>query len=208
MNWLKKSIARINKKSKKVNLENSLKVSEQTRERDIESIHETWKILKKAKIKNYDKFYNVSLFSAIVYHDICILTDSYFSSKSNSSKNLYARLLGMTIIEYLDDINGMIGKDLRLELINNNLPEVEKEILIVNKNFSNLKRKHNSRLRDIRNKSTAHKVKNADELINFTRDNFFEDVYELSLEVSSINKEFIQISTKVVNIIIHRVREN
>ncbi|MEM9687035.1 MAG: hypothetical protein AAF934_08960, partial [Bacteroidota bacterium] len=116
-NWFQKLIS----KKDKNNLINTLHKSEIIRLSDIDTNRKIWNDLQKSGINDYDEFYNVCLYSSIVYNDITILFDNYQTVESKTQKNLFGRLLCMTIIEFLDDINELIGKNLRQELKSNNM---------------------------------------------------------------------------------------
>src|SRR5690606_20964109 len=128
---------------------------------------------------------------------ISILWNDYSLANNNTKKNLYGRLLSMTIIEFLDDINGLLGKNLRIELKSNNMAEFIKELNEINKVFSTVKIKNNSELRLIRNNSAAHKSKNAKDLIDFTDQAHFENLHKISVEVSKTNIKLNELTTKI-----------
>lgn len=151
----------------------------------------------KRKIFKYDEFYNVCLFSSIVNRDISILWNKYSLSNKNAEKNLFGRLLSMTLIEFLDDINGLLGKNLRLELENNLMGEFVYELNAINKEFAQVKKLHNAELRIIRNNCAAHKTKKAKDLINFTQKQEFESLYEISTDTSKINIKLIHLTIKI-----------
>ncbi|MFC0603332.1 hypothetical protein [Winogradskyella pulchriflava] len=195
---LKKRFEKIKTKKLKNKFKRSLEESEKLRELDINSIHNTWVALQKAKINDYDEFYNVSLYSSIVNRDIAILWNNYILTESKSEKNLYGRLLSMTIIEYLDDINGLLGKKLRLELEENSMNEYIHVFNKVNKSFAKIKTQFNSELRKIRNNSAAHKTKKSKDLLDFTRDEHLESLNEIARIVSEINLILIKLSSQIV----------
>jgi hypothetical protein len=189
---------RILSTKKKDNLKESLEKSELIRLSDIDTTRKIWNDLQKNGINNYDEFYNICLYSSIVYNDISILTDNYQTSKSQTQRNFFGRLLCMTIIEFLDDINPLIGKSLRKELESNEMPEFIDELKEIGKEFALLKRENNSQLRIIRNNSAAHKTKRAKDLIDFTTDTPFKNLHELAFEISRINNKLTKLSTRII----------
>jgi hypothetical protein len=72
----------------------------------------------------------------------------------------------MTIIEFLDDINRMLGKDLREELIRNHLDEFIDNIKSLNKEYARIKVTYDNIFRLIRNNASAHKNKDAIQLLH------------------------------------------
>lgn len=201
-NWYKNKFS----EKEKNNLLDSFEKSEKSRLNDIEVNRKIWNDLQNIGINDYDEFYNVCLYSSIVYNDISILLDNYIISDSETQKNLFGRLLCMTIIEFLDDINELIGKNLRLELESNNMSEFVEELKIIGKEFSSIKRENNTELRKIRNNSAAHKTKLAKDLINFTKENPFENLIEISIAISQTNDSLIKLSSKIISRITENVR--
>ncbi|WP_054851802.1 hypothetical protein [Olleya sp. ITB9] len=193
-NWFQK----LTSKKEKNNLKKILHKSELIRLSDIDTNRKIWNDLQKSGINNYDEFYNVCLYSSIVYNDISILFDNYQTSESPTQKNLFGRLLCMTIIEFLDDINELIGKNLRQELESNNMSEFIDELKIIGKEFSSLKKENNTELRKIRNNSAAHKTKMAKDLINFTKENPFKNLNEINTKISLINDKLTKLNTTII----------
>lgn len=67
----------------------------------------------------------------------------------------------MSIVEFLEDFNYLLGKDLLDELNKNNMTLFVEHIKKLNKAYSDLKKKYNQEFRLIRNNAAAHKNKNA-----------------------------------------------
>ncbi|WP_086478431.1 hypothetical protein [Arenibacter amylolyticus] len=174
------------------------KNAENKRLLDIKTNKEVWQKLQKLGINNYDELYNLCLFSSIVYNDISILYDNYVTSKSETQKNLFGRLLCLTIIEFLDDISPMIGKNLRNELISNEMSEFVTDLKDVGKEFSRIKNKNNSVLRKIRNESAAHKTKQSQDLIIYSTELPFENLDELNIQISTNLNKLRTITTKII----------
>jgi len=195
-------------KKGKNNLGESLEKAELARLSDIDSTRKVWDNLQKKEIDKYDEFYNVCLYSSIVYNDISILYDNYHTSNSKTQTNLFGRLLCMTIIEFLDDINPLIGKSLRLELETNNMREFVEELKEIGKEFAAIKRENNSELRMIRNNSAAHKTKKAKDLIDFTKETPFENLNEIVFEISVTNNKLTKLSTRIISKITETLRNN
>ena len=195
--------------SKKIEkrLTKSLEKAENTRSKDIDATRKTWNSLRKIGISDYNEFYNVCLYSSIVYNDISILFDNYTTSKSRTQKNLFGRLLCMTIIEFLDDINPLIGRDLKKELESNNLSEFTEELKIIGKEFALLKKGNNTELRIIRNNSAAHKTKKAEDLINFTKEIPFKNLDEFANQVSITNSKLTQLTTRIIKKVTEQVEQ-
>src|SRR5690606_15655942 len=123
---------------------------------------------------------------------------NYSTTSFLNEKNLFGRLLSMSLIEFLDDINYLLGKDLRNELINNNLKEYITQLSEINKAFSSIKKNYNSELRKIRNNASAHKTKKAKDLIDFTSKIEFENIHTISVNVSETNIQLTKLTTDII----------
>jgi hypothetical protein len=103
----------------------------------------------------------------------------------------------MSLIEFLDDINGLLGKNLKLELERNSMEKFVEYLNSINKEFAKVKQQHNTELRNIRNNCSAHKKK-ARDLIDFTKNKHFENLHEISAGTSKINIKLTQLTTKII----------
>ncbi len=168
------------------------------RESDIHSIHDTWKKLQNSNRNEYDDFYNVCLYSSIVGRDIAFLWDKFTITERAFEKNLYGRLLCMTIIEFLDDINKLLGKRLRQELERNGITEFMPDLNEINKKFSDIKKQYSKELKLIRNNCAAHKTKSAIDLLDFTSKENFKNLHHISTEVSRTDNLLTKFTTKVI----------
>ncbi len=151
---LKHKLNIINKKRKKSLIKNSL-----VREEDIKTLINVWTIFKKSNINNFNNYFNVCLYASLVNRDVFILWVKYTEETDPVTKGLFGRMLMMTIIEFLEDINGMLGKELSQELKRNSMSDLVGELNKINKKFSSIKKENNSTLRKIRNNASAHKTK-------------------------------------------------
>lgn len=205
---IKKVLIEIKKLKTKRTLKKVLKESDISTNKDIASLLDIWKRLQSDKIFIYDEFYNMCLYSAVVGRDIRILFNNYNLTDNQNEKNLYCRILSMTIIEFLDDINGLLGKNLRNELVNNKMEKFIQELNKINKKFAKIKKSNNSELRKIRNNAAAHKTKKARDLIDFTNKEHFENLFEISIEVSKTNIELTNLTTKIIYEIANQLKKS
>lgn len=203
--WMKRYLNKRNLTRARNDLKDTNEKSIEIRNSDIKNILKVWSNLQKNKINKYDEFYNVCLYSSIVTRDISMLWNDYSLTDNETKKNLYGRLLSMTIIEFLDDINGLLGRNLRIELESNNMSEFISELNDVNKKFSTVKKQNNKELRLIRNNSAAHKSKKAKDLINFTKNIHFENLHKISVEVSEANIQLNKLTTEIIYKINERI---
>jgi len=163
--WLTKQQTSLEKEQLKLKIEKS----DIIRDADIEAMQKLWKAFHDNRKKKYDNLMNVCLFASIVGRDIQFLSKYYVISKSSNERNMFGRLLVMTVYEFLHDINGLMGKDLREELKRNGMVEFLNPLGSLNKSFSRIKKDNQEFLKTIRNNFAAHKTKDSRELIDFTK---------------------------------------
>ena len=199
---LRKLITRINKwilNLEAKQLELSIEKSDIYREADLNQMIELWQLYQKNGKSKYDQFMNACIYSSIVGRDIQFLTKNYILAKNKNEKNLFGRLLSMTIIEFLEDINKLLGNKLRKELMKNEMSEYVDELNTINKEFSKVKKENNKPLRRIRNNAAAHKTLDSKALLDFTSKLEINDLTEISNSVSRSNKKFVELSTIIIN---------
>jgi hypothetical protein len=175
-----------------------------------QSIDEMCKMLNDFKKYNYhkhDNFLNLCIFSDIVSIDLTILLEKTRIATREQEKKLYVRVIAITIVDYLDNISVLIGRDCLSELKGNNMSEFLDEFKKIHKSFSNFKTTNERVLRDIRNTTIAHKAKDALKLNENINKLNVEDIYNLGLELKIQSKDFIDLSTKVINYIVDYMKE-
>ncbi|MEH6657682.1 hypothetical protein [Leeuwenhoekiella marinoflava] len=164
----------------------------------IDDISEILADFKKHKYSKHDAFLNLCIFSDIVNIDLSILLEKLRIAEREQEKKLFARVIAVTLIDYLDNISVLIGRDCLRELKTNNMNEFIYEFKSIHKRFSKFKKEKQQPLREIRNKTLAHKSKDALELNDYLKKLDVESVYQNGLEVKKLSKEFIDLSTKVI----------
>lgn len=170
-----------------------------------ESINDLCKILtdfKKHKYNKHDSFFNLCIFSDIVNIDLTILLEKVRLANREQEKKLYARVIALTIVDYLDNINVLIGRDCLTELKNNNMTEFLDEFKSINKKFSIFKKDNERVLRDIRNNTIAHKSIDGLKLNAHINNIIVENIYTIGLELIIYTKEFTDLSTKIIYYIV------
>jgi hypothetical protein len=175
-----------------------------------QSIDDLCKILtdfKKYKYSKHDSFFNLCIFSDIISIDLTILLEKVRLANRDQEKKLYVRVIALTIVDYLDNITVLIGRDCLTELKNNNMTEFLDEFKSIHKKFSIFKKDNERVLRDIRNNTIAHKSKDALKLNTYINNLNIEDIYNFGLELKIYTKEFIDLSTKIIYYIVDYMKE-
>ncbi len=113
----------------------------------------------------------------------------------------------MTLIEFLDDINFLLGKGLRTELQMIGFEQHLDELQSINKAFSLVKKENQTELRKIRNNAAAHKTKNALSLLDFNKNLDSDKIFTLSAEVNQTNNKLTKLTTQILYSIIDNQKE-
>ena len=168
----------------------------------------TFELLKKREIRLFDGLYHLCIYSAIAQADLTLLTEKYNLSKRDYERLLFGRLIALFIIEFIDDINSLIGRDLLRELDKMNyfssfIPPFKD----INKQFSILKKNNDKMLRRIRNNSTAHKSKDSFLLHENVYGIDAQSILLLSVDVLNLSNRITIESEKIVRRIISLCEE-
>ena len=176
-------------------------------QRSIDDFSDILSDFKKYKYSKHDAFLNLCIFSDIVNIDLTILLEKLRIAERPQEKKLFARVIAVTIVDYIDNINVLIGRDCLKELKTSKMTEFENEFKSIHKKFSLFKKDHQKLLREIRNKTIAHKSKDALELNQQINRIDVEKVYQLGLDIKSYSKEFVDLSTKIIWFIVDYMKE-
>jgi len=165
------------------------------------SINDFVQILKDFKEKNYskhDSFFNLCIFSDIAQIDLTLLVEKYRLAQRIQERKLYARVMSIVILDYLDNIGILIGTNCLAELKRNNMHNFMDKFKVVHKNFSTFKKENEKMLREIRNNTIAHKTKDALVLSQQINELNSDSIYEFSIQFNNYIQDFVNLSTKVI----------
>lgn len=205
--WFKvqKDKREIKKLRKKVKLAIDQNISDS--QKSITEISQILVDFKKHNYSKHDSFLNLCIFSDIVEIDLTLLVEKFRFAERKQERKLYARVMAIVILDYLDNIGVLIGSNCLAELKRNNMLEFIDEFKLVHKNFSAFKKENERLLREIRNNTIAHKTKNALILSQQINDLNENEIYEFSIQLKAYIKEFVDLSTKVINYIADYMKE-
>ena len=119
------------------------------------------KVFQKSEFHKYHKFFDKALFSSLNLMDLIIGLKFLDLSKgigNNVESNYFARIVALTSHEILNELNALIGKDIREELIHSIGIEKISELDAIIKEMNILKKKHLSKLKKLRNNVIGHKL--------------------------------------------------
>jgi len=183
----------ISKNKLKLALDESIK----TAESDINSTREFYERMKGYGIRRFDNFLNLCLYSSLTNIDLMLLTERIRLSNRRLEKLFNARIISMTVYEYLKDISDLLGFKLIGELNSNNYKEFIKEVKDLNSEFSTLKKNHDLLIKVIRNNASAHKSKNALELIHYNNNLDPNELFDIAIDVINLNIKLTKFTTKI-----------
>lgn len=177
-------------------------------EEEINSTRSFFEKMKNHGINRFDNLLNLCLYTTISNSDMILFIEKIRISKRRMEKLLFTRMLAMTVIEYLKDINQLLGFKLIGELNKNDYQEFVPVIKSLNSQFSAVKKKHGTLLTSIRNNISAHKTKDSLNLIHYIFSLDTDEIYQLTLEVININKLLTQETTKVYALMLDEAKTN
>lgn len=120
-------------------------------------------------------------------------------SEAEGKRNLYARVLTLSIVEFFEDIGQLLGKEYRsrISLLNNHEVFIKKLNLIA-KHLNNLRSRHEKSLRQIRNAVIAHKEHNTIQQIKIIHELDLKSIGALSIDIMNWCTSFINFSGDLI----------
>ena len=100
---------------------------------------------------------NLIQYILIIEVDLWCLLEDMVVTRSRWKKRLYARLIAITMFECFDDLNYLLGKPLRDQLMKAHLSHFETNRQKIHSQFSALNKKYKAPLKIIRNCSIGHR---------------------------------------------------
>jgi hypothetical protein len=172
--------------------------SDALKDKEIELLGNLSQLLHKKGDARFDKLINACLYSALVNRDLYYLAEDFYFQKNKNRKNFVGRLFCMTLIEFLDDINFLLGKELTNELAQNNMLSYTIYITELNKHYSKIKREYGKVFREIRNQVAAHRSKDAQLLLEHINKVPMEQLTKIGQEISKGEIYFNTITNLII----------
>jgi hypothetical protein len=165
---------------------------------DLEGLKKTFEMMKSYGVKRFDSFFNLCIISSIANSDIMLLKHQIALTDQKLEKLLAARMLALVMIEYLQDINDLLGNKLVCEMNENGFAEFVPRLRELNSDFAQIRKKHQSVLTTIRNNISAHKTKNGLSLINQIFNLDSSEIMEMGNEICIVDTNFTKETTKII----------
>jgi len=156
-----------------------------------------YKGMEKKNNLKYKVAVETSIYCTIIQSDLMLTVKNLRLSTIELEKKFYARILSLTIYEYLKDLSSILGGELVNELKENDFIELIDDVYILNKEFSDLRKIKEVIVKTIRHETIAHKERNKIELIEQIFNIKEDEIYELGLDLIKLNNKLIAVSSKI-----------
>jgi hypothetical protein len=105
---------------------------------------------------------NINQFVMLFNYDLSVLRQDLLATEAGWRRKLHARLLALTIVEFLEDVGELLGKSFRAKVVEtgDKTASIDRLNSILKKS-SQLRVTHEKALRDLRNIAIGHKDKDA-----------------------------------------------
>lgn len=155
--------------------------------------------LKSSGNNRFNFLLDLCIQSSVVNSDLLVYSERIRLSEHRYEKIVAAKNIALTAYEYLKDINTFLGKNLQKELKNNGYNQFIDELKDLNSKYADLNRKHDKDLYIVRNNISAHKIKDSLSLLHLMFSIETEEMFNLAIEIISINTELTHFTTKIFN---------
>jgi hypothetical protein len=182
----------------KLELRKQTIINQETTLSDLEAIKSAYEMMHGYGIRKFDNLFNVCIIGSISSSDMILLTHQIALTNQKLEKLLSARMLAMIVIEYLNDINDLLGRKLVQETTSNNFLEFIPKLREINSQFANIRKKHQTELSTIRNNIAAHKNKNGLSLLNQIYKLEPQGILEMANETIIVNDGLTKETTKII----------
>lgn len=174
-------------------------------EHDISIFRDLLEQSKNHGFKKHTHFFNLNVYTSLAYSDIVLLAERIRLTDRRFEKLLYARLLAMIMIEFLDDINRLIGKEFVRELEKNEFNDTVQIFKDIAKQYSKIKNDNEPLLRTLRNSTSAHKENDALKLVNMVYNIDSSGILNIGIDIINITAQLIRQTTVVVEKILEDI---
>ena len=155
------------------------------------------------KDKNLSAFvplYNAVQYCGIADLDLSILVHQMMTAETDWRRKLYARLLAMTLVECIEDIESVMGKKFQntASVVLNGSTHLN-EVYEIRSTISKFGKQHGALLREIRNIAAAHRDRDAELQIVVINNTDIKNIWTLSMEFLNHLGQFTELMTRVLN---------
>ncbi|TYA92331.1 hypothetical protein [Seonamhaeicola marinus] len=147
----------------------------------------------------YKSSTEIGLYCSIIQSDLILGSGGLSKAKTELEEKFYARILSLTLYEYLKDLSRILGKELVNELKKNKYEDLIDSVYSLNKEFSDLKKEKENVIKKIRHETIAHKTGNRISLVEQLFSIDCGEIGFLSIDIINLNTKLIRILTQIKN---------
>jgi hypothetical protein len=188
-----------------------------------DAFHENWRVIEQnldacsdtilvAKqhdtgIHGLEAILNVSQFLSILTYDLSVVHYELMTLEAGWRRSFHARVAALLIVEFMEDIGQLVGKEWRAAI----LPfvtgkESQERFRQICKTLAELRRRHESHLRELRNVAIGHRDRDANRQLKAIREMDSELIYEIVLDVTKWMTVMIGFQTDLLNEMAKRIQ--
>ena len=159
-------------------------------------------IFEKPEHKKFHKFFDKALFTSLNQLDLVIGLKYLDFSQAVGNKleaNYFARVVILNSHEILNDLNKIVGKEIRNDLV---LKVGEKDVKDLDdsiKNLNTLRKEHLKTLKELRNKVLGHKLSDAHQQAKMIFKIDLIKVYKIGNEISKVQMKVMLNLTNLIS---------
>ncbi|MCW3161774.1 hypothetical protein [Chryseobacterium oryctis] len=145
----------------------------------------------------YINFYETCIYVKTIQSDLIISSNNLNKNNNEIENKFYARIICLTIYEYFNDINNILGKELSDELKEINFLEFITSLNEIGKEINQLKKKRTAFFKEIRHETIAHRNKSKTKLLEQIFNIDEEEVLDISIETIKLNTKLISLFSQI-----------
>ncbi|WP_460219364.1 hypothetical protein [Psychroserpens sp. MEBiC05023] len=145
----------------------------------------------------YKSSTEIGLYCPLIQSDLVLAIGGLSKASNELEEKFYARILSLTLYEYLKDLSRILGKELVEELKKNKFDDLIEHVYSLNKEFSDLKKSKENIIKKIRHETIAHKTGNRISLVEQLFSIDAKEIGFLSIDIINLNSKLIRILTKI-----------
>lgn len=153
------------------------------------------RVFEKEEFHELHKFFDKALFTVLNHLDLIIglkYLDFSQAMGNNLEANYFSRVVVLTSHEILNDLNKMVGNEIRTELIKKIGSDRVKELDETTKEMNALRKKHLKKLKPLRNMVLGHKHENGHQQAEIIVNMDNKEIYDIGNEIFKVQMKFIR----------------
>lgn len=152
------------------------------------------KVFTAAEHKYLHQFFDKNLYNALCLQDLIIglkYLDGSQAMNNQLEANYFARIVAHNSHEILDDLNKLVGKDLRNYIIEHYDLELLEQVDSSIKSLNSIKKENSSTLKEIRNNLFGHKLKDGIKQAEMMMNVKHRDIYNIGDQILKAQIELL-----------------